>query len=65
MKIIIELYEEEIEALNFIDDYICNAALYASIEGDPDKTMLDKSVNLIDKILSSTNGIIANEDRNN
>lgn len=55
MKIIIELSEEEIEALNFIDDYICNAKLYASIEGDPDKTMLDKSVNLIDKILSSTN----------
>ena len=55
MKITIELSKEEIEALNFIDDYICNAALYASIEGDPDRTMLDKSIHLIDKILSSTN----------
>lgn len=55
MKIIIELSKEEVEALNFIDDYICNASLYASLEGDPDRTMLDKSARLVDKILSSTN----------
>lgn len=52
-KIVIEFSEEEVEILNFIDDYICNAALYASIEGDPDRYMLSKSTNLIDKILSS------------
>lgn len=53
MKTIIELSKEEVEVLNFIDDYICNASLYASVEGDPDRTMLDKSARLIGKILSS------------
>ena len=53
MKITIELSKEEVEILNFIDDYICNASLYASIKGDSDRCMLNKSANLIDKILSS------------
>lgn len=56
MKIVIELSEEETETLNFLDDYICDAALYASVEGDSDMHMLGKSVNLIDKILSSMRG---------
>lgn len=53
MKIIIDLSKEEVETLDFINDYIWNASVRAFVKSDPDRTMLSKSAYLTDKILSS------------